>query len=324
MAPNPSDQFSGLWIDAVDGVEEKIKMLPSHLVEYVEFFVKHGYVIIKNVVPEDVIDEIIADTENVYRTPEDYVVRCAGKYKDPTTIERLGFGDRIIDLYAISPAARAAIHSPLVSEFLQTIFEQPAIAMQSLSFTYGSQQSIHQDTAYVISKRPLHLAASWLALEDVVPGSGELIYYPGSHKFDHFLFNGVSKGWQKKHHGDAQHISFLKQLHEQAKERGISLERFIAKKGDMLIWHADLAHGGDRSTVPEQTRKSLVTHYCPLSVKPKYFDLPSINYFELPVEHSNASRGFFTSRHFDMENLNDEGRAPISYDAGITKRRQTT
>ncbi len=36
---------------------------------------------------------------------------------------------------------------------------------------------------------------------------------------------------------------------------------FTAKKGDLLIWHANLMHGGEPHTNKEKTRKSMVFHY---------------------------------------------------------------
>ena len=36
---------------------------------------------------------------------------------------------------------------------------------------------------------------------------------------------------------------------------------FLAKKGDVLIWHANLFHGGEPHKNPEKTRKSMVLHY---------------------------------------------------------------
>lgn len=321
IEPNASSKLASLWIDDDNEFSRRIDSVPSHLAEYVSDFSRDGYVVIKNAVSEEVIDQILQETDAIFSDPEKYVVRNAGKYVDPVDLPSLGIGDRIIDLYGVSPAARQAIHSPIVTEFLQLVFEEPAIAMQSLSFNYGSQQSIHQDTAYVISKEPLKLAASWLALEDVTPGAGELIYYPGSHKFDHFLFGGDTKGWEKKRHGDEAHMEFLKQLHDQAKARGIEIERFIAKKGDILIWHADLAHGGARSTIPGQTRKSLVTHYCPFSNKPKFVDLAGEHYFEHRVDHTNGATGYFASRHYELEDLSRTQNASIYYDGGVSRRR---
>ena len=38
-------------------------------------------------------------------------------------------------------------------------------------------------------------------------------------------------------------------------------ERFTAKKGQAIIWHARLLHGGDKQNDPMRTRWSQVTHY---------------------------------------------------------------
>jgi len=40
---------------------------------------------------------------------------------------------------------------------------------------------------------PVELLASWNALEDIQPGSGELVYYPKSHLFPEFLFDDKYK-----------------------------------------------------------------------------------------------------------------------------------
>jgi hypothetical protein len=42
---------------------------------------------------------------------------------------------------------------------------------------------------------------------------------------------------------------------------GLLEERFLAKKGDLFIWHAGLLHGGYRIEEPALTRQSLVSHY---------------------------------------------------------------
>jgi hypothetical protein len=48
--------------------------------------------------------------------------------------------------------------------------------------------------------------------------------------------------------------------------------RFHPKKGDALIWHADLVHGGSPRTLAGVTRQSLVTHYAPVDVDPEWFE----------------------------------------------------
>ena len=64
---------------------------------------------------------------------------------------------------------------------------------------------MHRDTAYVVVDPPLALAACWIALEDVRPGSGELMYYDGSHRMDDHLFSGRYKCWHPDRDGVDQH-----------------------------------------------------------------------------------------------------------------------
>jgi hypothetical protein len=48
--------------------------------------------------------------------------------------------------------------------------------------------------------------------------------------------------------------------------------RFHPKQGDVLLWHADLVHGGSKREHRNLTRQSLVTHYCPVNVDPLWMD----------------------------------------------------
>jgi hypothetical protein len=53
----------------------------------------------------------------------------------------------------------------------------------------------------------------------------------------------------------------------------------VAKKGDVLIWHADLMHGGAPIEDPKRTRKSLVAHFMPLGVMPTFYDFSRVSAF---------------------------------------------
>jgi len=164
--------------------------------------------------------------------------------------------------------------APAVIRFLTLLFEQPAVAFQSLYFRWGSQQEIHQDTAFVKVSSPMKLAACWVALEDIRPHSGELQYYVGSHTLEDYLFEGTHK-WMPFR--SDEYGSFVASLHERSQARGLRLEQFRPKKGDVLVWNADLAHGGSREVTEHVTRKSLVTHYCPFDCEPIYAGPPGLN-----------------------------------------------
>ena len=151
--------------------------------------------------------------------------------------------------------------------FYISCLKGPALAFQSLGFYYGSQQPLHQDSAFVRVNSPLEFVASWIALEDISAGSGELEYYPRSHALPHYLFGGRHL-WPESD-GPEVH-QFSDGLHAQATRAGLSMQRFLANKGDVLIWAAGLMHGGSPVDLPNRTRKSLVTHYCPADLQPMY------------------------------------------------------
>jgi phytanoyl-CoA hydroxylase len=180
---------------------------------------------------------------------------------------------KLLDVYAHSETARQIIFSAPILRFLTLVFERPVVAFQSLYFRWGSQQDIHQDTAFVKVSSPLEFAASWVALEDIQPGSGELEYYVGSHELDDYLFAKGQK-WMPLPFNAATYDGFIQSLAERSRQRALGRERFLPKKGDVLIWSADLAHGGSKEALPGITRKSLVTHYCPINCSPVY-GLPS-------------------------------------------------
>jgi ectoine hydroxylase-related dioxygenase (phytanoyl-CoA dioxygenase family) len=186
---------------------------------------------------------------------------------------------KALDIHWWSEDIRNIILCDPVAHFLHLIFERPALVSQSLGFYRGSGQPLHQDSAYVPYSLPLHFAASWIALEDVATGAGELEYLVGSHRaLPEFTYPGGYKSASESvrfGHEEAQ-VSAAVAAHErqiaaEGQRRALKRETFLAKRGDVLFWHADLAHGGSPISM-SRTRKSVVTHYCPKEVAPLYFE----------------------------------------------------
>jgi ectoine hydroxylase-related dioxygenase (phytanoyl-CoA dioxygenase family) len=204
---------------------------------------------------------------------------------------------KILDTYARLPSARELAFAPTITRFMTALFEEKPLAFQSLHFEVGSTQAVHQDTAYVVLDTPKKLAAVWIALEDIEEGSGELIYYPGSHRFGEFMYPGDRKHWVAEEDGHPIHNHHLNWLHEEAKRRGVAQQAFRPRKGDALVWHADLAHGGGEIRDRTKTRRSLVVHYAPGSATPHYFKFVDQRR-QTKVPHRDA--GFLSSFFYDL------------------------
>jgi ectoine hydroxylase-related dioxygenase (phytanoyl-CoA dioxygenase family) len=171
---------------------------------------------------------------------------------------------RLLEFHSTSEAAAELILHRRIVNFLSAVLEGQVVAMQSLLFVKGSTQRAHMDFPYVHTPRPGFLAASWIALEDVREDAGPLFYYPRSHRLvPKFDFGGGNvMAFQ-----DGPHVRhFEEYVDHKARAAGCERKLFMAKAGDVLMWHSALVHGGSPLGSPSATRRSLVGHYSPRHV----------------------------------------------------------
>jgi LPS sulfotransferase NodH/ectoine hydroxylase-related dioxygenase (phytanoyl-CoA dioxygenase family) len=272
-------KFGGLWIDETDEgqIARKLTLIDNPVVrEQVRKFARDGYVIIEQAVDPANIDAYLRDYEQGADTPGAFQmeVPTQGGRQDFCREKTRVPGAKVLDTAMLGRSGQDLCFAPKVAMFLEAVFDEKALAFQTLHFEVGSTQAIHQDTAYVVVKNePLKLIASWTALQDVQAGSGELVYYIGGHRIPEYLYaDGESKHWNIERDGHESHDGHLRYLKDRAGAGQLEEARFRPKKGDVLFWHADLPHGGSEITIPGLLRRSLVTHYCPKSLWPYYID----------------------------------------------------
>jgi phytanoyl-CoA hydroxylase len=281
-APNPAyfSRFGGLWTDRRDASAEVDRRLAAGALEEAEaerlrHWIAHGYVVLERGVEPDVCDRLRVDLAGAFANGDERLLMSSPKNEgfQPLRAGAETERARVVDVYAFYESARAALFSPPIVRFLRAIFDDDPLLFQSLTFEMGSQQRMHQDTAFVVTSSPLEFAASWIALEDIRAGSGELAYLDGSHRLPEYLFSGRYKHWNAKRDGDEQQSEWRELMHRNAERMALEQRTFLPRKGDVLVWSADLAHGGSKVTDPSLTRRSLVGHYCPNRVEPFYFKL---------------------------------------------------
>ena len=277
-------KFGGLWIDAANAIDVingrlELGLINNDTANLLFKFATDGYVILENAISDQLLSSAEEELDNAFRGKMPslkFDVHNTGR-NIPWVPSAVSQPAKALDIHWHSSVIRDLIFSSTIRIFLESIFERRALATQTLGFYRGSAQDAHQDSAYVLYSLPLQFAASWIALEDVQVGAGELYYHVGSHRMAEFQYGGSFKGADlaKIHRPsldlEPDYSRHIELISKQTTGAGLSTQAFLARRGDVLIWNADLAHGG-RPISLEQTRKSVVTHYCPKDVAPLYFE----------------------------------------------------
>jgi ectoine hydroxylase-related dioxygenase (phytanoyl-CoA dioxygenase family) len=148
-----------------------------------------------------------------------------------------------------------------VLHLLGFILGREVVPFQTINFIHGSEQRAHSDSVHMTTYPLGYLIAIWIALEDISQDNGPLFYYPGSHKLPYLLNHDFNEGETLLTLGKKDYVDYEDRLEELVLKNGYQPKEFHARKGDVLIWHANLVHGGAPIINKDLTRKSMVIHY---------------------------------------------------------------
>lgn len=167
---------------------------------------------------------------------------------------------RIQDAWKFDEDVRSLAANERLLDLLSKLYGRRAFPFQTLNFPVGTEQAAHSDSVHFSSLPERFMCGVWLAMEDIGPDSGPLFYFPGSHRWPIMTNSligrrgyGGSLASAQDPYGpawDALRTAF-----------DVQPEHLIARKGQALIWCANLLHGGSRQNNPRLTRWSQVTHY---------------------------------------------------------------
>ncbi len=148
-----------------------------------------------------------------------------------------------------------------LNTILSLLLGKKSKLFQSINFLYGSEQKTHSDSVHMTTYPFGYMIAVWVALEDISEDQGPLHYYPGSHKLPYVMNKDYNNEGNQFLVGDKLYYDYEDKIEEIIKDKNLQKETFLAKKGDVLIWHANLMHGGNKHVDKSKTRKSMVFHY---------------------------------------------------------------
>ncbi|HEX3685568.1 MAG TPA: phytanoyl-CoA dioxygenase family protein [Bryobacteraceae bacterium] len=190
---------------------------------------------------------------------------------------------KINDLFLDEPAVMKLALGERLTGLLMGLLDGPPAVCNSLNFIWGSQQPAHVDSWFMPAPIPKNwlrlrirrrfghhalvrrlvpelwnprLAVSSVCLEDVREDAGPLTFYPRSHRIPPYRSSG---GMYTFPVSEAPLCRGY--VEREIKKRGLALEHFVGRKGDVFLWHGQLVHGGAPILAKQQTRKTLVTHY---------------------------------------------------------------
>ena len=170
---------------------------------------------------------------------------------------------RLTDAWMGEEAIRQIASAPKVIKLLQLFYQRDPVPFQTLNFPVGTQQKTHSDTIHFHSYPPRFMCGVWVALEDIDAENGALVYYAGSHKLPIYeLYDTGRPGSlarttpQEVHYGHYE--SFIESFID---AQGFEKRELYLKKGQALVWAANLFHGGSPIRDKGRTRLSQVTHY---------------------------------------------------------------
>ncbi|MCB0213209.1 MAG: phytanoyl-CoA dioxygenase family protein [Anaerolineae bacterium] len=261
---------SDLWFDQPDAhnhidQQYQSKRISAEQAECLRTFVDDGYLVFSLDVHPHLFRALQNCVEQLWQDrPEDVAYAYFSpplpmSDSDPAQERKSRY--RIHDLHSICEAAFHLYLNRTIFTYIELLFDQPAVAIQSLYFEYGSQQIPHRDPQVVPVKPASHLLAAWIALENIDPDCGPLLYVPGSHRIPYyelapgqFFFNAAKMGEKEIEAGRAWDQA-------QCHAWGLTTQHFTPKQGQVLIWHHSLLHGGATINNDTLTRKSFVVHY---------------------------------------------------------------
>jgi len=244
------DKTSRAWLDTGHSKElvptkKDYNSFPPAIQQQLLAWSDKGYLIWKNFFDPAETDTIQQEVDKLTQQ---------GKLQ-PTHDNKLMFANRQ------SALIKKVTQEKRLINLLSFILDKEVVPFQTINFVYGSNQRAHSDSIHMTTYPLGYLIAVWIALEDTQPDNGPLFYYPGSHRLPYLLNNDFNDGQTSLLLGNKDYEDYEDRIEEQIKQQSLRPEVFLAKKGDILIWHANLIHGGMPVKNPALTRRSMVIHY---------------------------------------------------------------
>jgi hypothetical protein len=249
------------WLDRPDAEEEiarkvgRGELTPEQAANCREWR-RDGYVVLPGLLSAEYLD-------GVWAAYERGIAQGTVVLQPEQKIEGDPLPPRSLDPHLRVTELDGLLRHPRMLEWSNRLLGRESIAFQTLLSHKGSQQKPHSDSIHMTTYPPGYLTAAWVAFEDIHADCGPVEYYPGSHRLP-FLSSqalGISTADFRRRGYETYFERYepaIAGLIEKEKLRPVP---FLARKGDVLFWHANLIHAGSVRKNLAVSRKAAVCHY---------------------------------------------------------------
>jgi ectoine hydroxylase-related dioxygenase (phytanoyl-CoA dioxygenase family) len=218
--------------------------------EHVENIRKNGYTILRQAVDHSLINTVRMEFDQ-WIAEHNFKTR-----------------DRVVSFHVYSKNTIELVTNPMIHEIVSLFFDKEQVVYSSLCFREGTMQDYHRDTPHFYTNPINQYCGVWYALEDIHADAGPLKYIIGSHNIDdpdgHEIFNQIKDK-------DLCFEKYNGQIKKECEEKMLTTvdeqNYNPINKGDIIIWHPKLLHGGSMVIDPRLTRYSMVTHNIPIDTQ---------------------------------------------------------
>jgi Phytanoyl-CoA dioxygenase (PhyH) len=249
------------WLDCADAGERIDRKLAAGEItaeqsEQCRRWSQDGYLILPRLIEPEILDRVWDGYERAI---------SAGRIK--LTADPAGEDDphpgRFLNPHKKSGAFCEILKHAGLLDAIRLLMDREPRVLQTIASHKGSEQPEHSDSIHMTTYPLGYLTAAWIAFEDIHPSSGPLVYYPGSHRLPYVFSKDVEiseTDYAREGYASYQ-AKYEPYIQKLIGEHGLHPHHFHAKKGDVLIWHANLLHGGSRRADLRWSRRAVVVHF---------------------------------------------------------------
>ncbi len=200
---------------------------------------------------------------------------------------------RIVEAWKYSENIAKLANNSKLKKILNFLYKSKPLPFSTINFIGGTEQPFHSDYIHFGSIPHKYLVGVWVALEKTNKFNGALRVVPGSHKFplidyqDLKLKKPINIFELEKNY--RVYENFIKHLVQTKK---LKPKELYLKKGQAILWAANLLHGGSKVKNRKLTRRSQVIHF--------HFNDSEIYY---NPGFSEPKKGLYVNRKLDIVNF---------------------